>query len=179
MIRFTVRELLVIIAFAAMGIAALRIGGNLATTYMACVGVLCVGLIILALVGIDRNCAFAIGFTVPSLLYIGLVALSDKREFDPYAGRLPTSQLFRPIFASLSSTIYKDVVTEEIYPDYEPSSRFTSAAGNRISAYLSLHPSIFMMTAHATSALLLGLICGKFGSAVYYRQHLDTNSGEP
>ena len=179
MIRYSVRELLAIIAFAAMGIAALRTGANLATAYMTCVGVLCVGLVIIALVGINRIRAYAIGFTVASLLYLGLVALSDQRELNPYAGRLPTSQVFRPIYATLSSTIYKDVVTQEVYPDYDPSSRSLSTAGNMISGYASLHPTTFMMTAHAMIALLLGLIGGKFGSAVWYLQHSNTNTGEP
>jgi len=48
--------------------------------------------------------------------------LSDKRQnLIRMLERLPDvlQSFFVPSFASLSSTIYKDVVTEEIYPDYE------------------------------------------------------------
>jgi hypothetical protein len=174
--RFSVRELLLLFAVAAVGCAALRYANQWwlfaasAGTFLAMMA----GLVV-ALIDRGPRQAFAIGFVVWAAVYAAIVlsktvegANYPRRnvEFDPYSGALATTQLLRPLFESIVETEWIDPATGQIIAGYNP-----NQPAGRI-AYMRESPSRenFMQIAHCLWTLAAGYAGGKLGRWVYARR---------
>jgi hypothetical protein len=172
--RFSVRELIVLIAFFAFGIASLRAGGVLASITGFAGIVLIMALAITAFVGTGRLKSFSIGFILPLVVYAATVLLAKTNELDPYEGRLPTTQVLRYAHQVLVRKIWTDLKTGNVIPDFD-----ITKNPNRPVA-LDEYPdrSTFMPLAHMLLAMLIGWIGGKFALYIHQRQKAERVNGE-
>ncbi len=184
--QFSLRELLFVVLFAGLGLASLRAGGVLGsiTVFLAIVLTIC--LAIMAFVGRGQLQAFAIGYLIPVVAYAAIVLAVGKSELDPYEGKLPTSQLLKPMFRAIAKQTWINVMTGEVVPDYDPASvpnRMSGGGGGFSGSQMGLseYPDrpTFMSLGHMIIAIMFGYAGGKFGVAVHRRpQESRRNSAE-
>jgi hypothetical protein len=178
--QFSLRELLLLILSAGVAVATLRAGGILApaTIMLMMLATMCSGIV--AFVGRCRLRAAAMGFLVPVAMYSAIVWASGLRELDPYDGRLPTSRSLAPLFEALATRTWRDAITGEIDPDYDPAIVLRGGFGGGPPMVLHESPdrSSFMVLGHVLVAACLGYIGSKFAVGVHCWQNVDDEECE-
>lgn len=176
-LQFTLRELLIVIAFAALGLAALTTGGIVlaATVSLAVVVTMC--LAIIAFVGRASRQAFAIGFLIPVVTYAAIVLAVGKSELDPNFALLPTSKLLRLIYSAIAKQTWIDGFTGKVIVGYDPTkvSSLPNGFGYTSPTRLveSLEHGAFMTIGHLLIAMTLGYAGAKFAVLVHRRESKD------
>lgn len=184
-INISLRELIVIVAYCALGIAALRAGGWLAALVVFSGIVLVMALAIIAFVGTAQPKAFATGFLLSTLVYAATVIAAGNNELDPYDGRLPTTIVLRYAHHALVTTTWTDFATGKVVPDYDPAkdAQLGNGGGGFGGPSVMLQESpdrpTFMSTGHMLLAMMLGWVGGKFAIYVYRTQRPPQKCGEP
>jgi hypothetical protein len=173
--QITIRELMLLVLFAGLGIAGLSTGGVLASTTIGIAIILTTGFAIVAFVGRDQLRSLAIGFLVPVVGYAATVLSVGSSELDPYEGKLPTSKLLQPAFQFIVRTEYVNFMTGEPVPNYNPATDPTRGAGGGFGGTavgLKETPdrATFMSLAHVLLAMLFGYAGAKFAVWVHCRQ---------
>lgn len=165
-IQFTLRELLVVIAFAALGLAALSTGGVIGSIVVSLAMIVTMGLAIVAFVGRRSRQAFAIGFLIPVIVNATVMLVAGKSEFDLYAGQLPTTRLLRPMCAMVFKVAwYQGGI---FIPGYDRDNDPNHGAGM---TYLnSPQHETFMKLGHILIAMTLGYAGAKFAVIVHRRE---------
>lgn len=119
-LQFNLRELLFIVLFTGLGLGSLRVGGMLASAFVCVAVTMCLAIAIIAFVGRDHLKSFAIGFMIPLVAYGAAHFAIGESELDPYRGKLPTTQLLRPMFDSIVTRTWIDTSTGKELPNYDP-----------------------------------------------------------
>lgn len=174
--RITTRELLTLVAFVALAIGSLRIGGALATVTVGTVISFSMAMGIVALVSRNHRQAFAIGFIVPVLAYATIHLASGRDELNPHDNfALATTQAFRPVYEAFVSSTWVEAGTGKELPDYDPTANPVRHAGGgmlppgmpSVTTIETPKRTTFMVVAHSLLASLIGYAGAKF--AVYVR----------
>ena len=118
MLRFSLRQLLTLAVIIGVVLTSLRTGGLLASAVQTIGLVVFVVFAINALVGHGETKVFAIGFLIPSLLYVLMLTFSGA-ELDPYDRVLPTSTILRMMHEQLVVRTYSDM-QGNVVTDYDP-----------------------------------------------------------
>ncbi len=178
--HFSLRELLFVVLFAGLGLAALRAGGLLASLTLMLAITMTMCFAIVAFVGRRQLQAFAIGFLVPVVTYAGIVWAVGVSELDPYSGELPTSQLLQPVFEVIVTQAWVNITTGKIDPGYDPATDpnrnlgggggggFSGSSPMRISELPDRQT--FMCLGHVLIAMIFGYAGAKFAVGVHRRQ---------
>ncbi|HUY91094.1 MAG TPA: hypothetical protein VMV10_20315 [Pirellulales bacterium] len=169
-LQVSLRELLFLVLFAAIGLASLRAGGVVASivVMLAIVATMCFA--ILAFVGRHSIQAFAIGFLLPVIVYVAAILVVGKSELDPYAGKLPTSRLLRPMFRLMVKPTWTDMSTGQVVPDYDPDTDPGGYGAAPMAFSESLDRRTFMSLGHVLFAMMFGYAGAKFAVAVHREQ---------
>ncbi len=180
MIRFSLRELLVVIAFASMAFASLKFANDFWFASIAAVTMIVLfGSLILATIDRGPRQAFAIGFALTMVAY-GLMLMTGERttgsggtvysqniEFDQWQGHLPTTRLLRYVHMAVDRSEWLDP-NGKVIPNYDPQ---TWANGK----FREIPPrEILMPIGHCWWALILGYAGGHFARFVYGRRIRET-----
>jgi hypothetical protein len=174
-IRFTVRGLLAVIAFFAVAFASLKFANEIWLAILSSVALLLLmAIAIVAFVGLGAMRAFAIGYALCVVIYGGAVYVSEKDEFDPARGGLPTTLMLRPVFTGPVQHTYTDMSGKPMPRNYVPpqnSRRRTGFMSGGTIVLTAEHPSreVFMTIGHLLWAVILGFIGGQFAGFVYAR----------
>jgi hypothetical protein len=169
MFRLSLRELLTIVAFVAIGIASLKYANDFWLAVVAAVTMLSFfAVTIVAIVDGGPRQAFAIGFALTMLAY-GLILLTGRTtlgfggnsyskniEMDPYDGRLPTTRMLRYVHIAVTET--QEAVV---------GSPFSGMAKQVVE---KPQREILMPIGHCWWALVLGYAGGRFARWVYGRR---------
>jgi hypothetical protein len=176
LVRLSLREMLVLFALCATALVSLQfasagwemvVGALAALAFAAAV--------IVALVDRQAPQAFAIGFAVALTIYVAILAsqgslgaAGPNLEMNPDTGKLPTTQLLRPVFAAVADTRWIDFRTGKEVPNYDPNNPGPDMQ------YISMDErpqrGAFMRIGHCWWALVLGYLGGWFGRFVYLRR---------
>ena len=152
--------------------AALYLGGIPATVFSSMAFLVTTGFGILAFIGRENLRYFAIGFLIPVALYsVSLISIGQS-EFDPYDGKLPMTQIIRPVFDLVSKHEYIDM-NNNLIPNYDPAAH-KGPVGIRETPP---DRTIFMSSAHILLALLLGFAGGKFALWIGHIQNRTAGNG--
>ena len=201
MFRFSLRELLVVFLILGVTLAALRIGGLLASAVLLCGFIFLVAITINAFAGQGSTKTFAIGFLIPCAIYAAILLASGSRELDPYEGKVPTAPLLRYLHANVIAITYYDM-QGNVITDYDPTvhmvvygggpSSFVGGFGGgggggfggggggagmvpagktAVSSIEGIERATFMLIGHGIIALFCGWIGGK------YALHVSRPSG--
>lgn len=189
--RFSLRELLLLLGFVAVGCAALKYAGEAWVTALSAVVLLLFMLsAVSAVVDRGHRQALAIGFALCMGVY-GIPFSQENRELDPHAGRLPTTKLLKPLFTALVNGVYIDSSTGKIVPNYNPANTVYSLGGGGFGGggvaptgfpmgvyYLETPPrEKFMAVGHLLWALLLGYIGARLAGWIYIRRQREKDPG--
>lgn len=173
--KFTIRELLLMVSYAGVALTALRLGGVFASVVVLLFSIVTLGVAIIAFVGREQGKVFAIGYLVASVLYGGVHFASGSNELEPYSGRLATTRIIRPLFEAMAVGTWVDSETGEEIPNYDPSADPARYGGGGMSSGASMvtykeavDRSTFMTVAHMLFAALFGWLGGKFALYVHY-----------
>ena len=168
--RVSLREVLLLVSFLAVGCVALKYPNEWWWVALSSCTLL-VFLTALVAVLVDRGSrqAMAIGCAVCMATYGVLVWSSADREFDPYSGRLPTTQIMKPLFQAIVAVTYHDMNTGKLLADYDPSSAPTNAPLN-VYSLESPDRGQFMLISHLLWALLLAWFGARVACALYARR---------
>jgi hypothetical protein len=185
-LHVSLRELLLLVAFCAVGCAALKTAGNLWWTVLSAFTLLVVmGFALVAAIDRGPRQAFAQGFVIWVLIYSVLFFaqpsdasnLPISRELDPYTGRLPTTRLMLPLFKAMVTGRYVDLVTGQEVPNYDPNrpaaggtSGFGGGGLNGVSYEESPTREDFLSIGHLLWTLLLGYVGGHIARVIYLRR---------
>lgn len=176
--QFSLRELLCVVLFAGLGLAALRTGGMLASVMVFLAYLLLSALGIVVVVGRGPLQAFAIGFVIPVIIYGTVVYAMGSNELDPYAGKLPTTRWLLPVQKAMVQRTWIDMSTGQAVPDYDPATDTTDGnaggggfgGGRMMGISESPDRATFMGLAHLLLALLFGYAGAKFAVVLYRRR---------
>jgi hypothetical protein len=182
--QFSLRELLLVVLFAGLGLGSLRTGGLVAsiTVFLAIVLTMC--LAIVAFVGRERPQAFAIGCLIPVIVYAATVRAAGQSELDPYEAKLPTSRLLLPIFRVMAKQSWANTMTGEVVPDYNPATDPDPVGvggpfgGSLMALSESPDRPTFMLIGHILIAMMLGYAGAKLAVAVHRKQR-ESDGQEP
>ena len=177
MLTFSIRELLMIVAFLAFAAASLSIGGALAMAMSTIVGVCFGALSIVAIVARDQRQAFAIGFVLPFSLYVAIHYASEADELDPYNhSALVTTRAVQPIHRAIARQTWTEQLSGKVLPVFkldpytvpEPGADkiYVSHTGTAGSLTETPDRPTFMMVAHCLFASVLGYVGAKFAVVV-------------
>jgi hypothetical protein len=168
--RFSLRELLLLLAFFAIGCAALRyVGGLWLIGLSSCVLLLFMIAAVLASVDRGHRQAQAIGFALCVAIYGVLfwsapspMNVEVNPELDPEAGRLPTTKAMAPLFDLIVKGSYHDAMTGKEIAVPTPG----------LAVYFRETPDRgqFMATAHLLWMLLLGYLGSRVALWAYARR---------
>ncbi len=172
-LRFTLRELLLLLAFVAISCAALKYAVGLWLLGLSSgVLLLFMGAAVLAAVDRGQRQAQAMGFALCVAIYgilfwstFSLTNAGQNPELDPYSGSLPTSKALAPLFEAIVKRSYYDMNTgKEIAPPAPPN--FISRG------YVREKPDRgqFMATGHLLWMLLLGYLGSRVSLLAYARR---------
>ncbi len=169
LVQFSLRELLVGLGVAALGLAAMRYGGVLRDLLQTGCAVLVIFAMISALVDHGRRRAFAIGFVIAALAYSGLLFLQDGREFNFLTARFATSKMLRPIRESMVTERWVGGTAQSQNPG-------VSAAPRQGMAVIRSAPGAgnLLRAGHTLWTLFFGYLGGKAAVLVYYRRCQET-----
>jgi hypothetical protein len=171
--RFSLRELLLLLACFAIGCAALRYAGGLWLIGLSS-SVLLLFMIAAVLAAVDRGHrqAQAIGFALCVAIYGVLfwsapltTNVEQSPELDPYSGRLPTSKALAPLFEIIVKRTYHDMATGQEVAGL--------AAGLAIVQREIPDRGQFMATGHLLFALAVGYLGSRVALWAYARRHRD------
>jgi hypothetical protein len=175
-LRFTLCELLLLLAFVAIGCAALKYAGGMWLAGLSSVVLLLfMGAVVLAAVDRGNRQAQAIGFALCVAIYgvvfwstSSLTSAEQNPDLDPQAGRLPTSKALAPVFEAIVKRSYHDVTTgQETAP---PAPGFGGAYVREIP-----DRSQFMATGHLLFALAFGYLGSRVALWAYARRSRTSN----
>lgn len=190
--RLSLREMLLLVALAALAIASLKYADEAWLAIVAAVTMLAlIASLIIAAVDRGPAQAFAIGVALTMIAY-GLILTTGQStsgsggsvrsrniEFDQFAGRLPTTRLLRYVHAAVQRSEWVDPFTQKVIPNYDPKNPVIPGAGavagrgaaGRAASLREIPPrGIFMPIGHCWWALLLGYAGGLFARFVYHRR---------
>jgi hypothetical protein len=192
----SLRELLLFVALVAFAIVSLKFANDWIWTGLSMAAML-VFMAALVEAFIDRGArqAFAIGFVLCAGLYAAAVMASvawNGREFDPYAGSLPTTKLMRWPFERM---VLIEYLLVDANLQYNKSKRFStpqealayratlglppgsmgSGFGGGVGSSESPRREDFLGVAHVWWGLLLGYCGGRFAKFVYVRREQRAN----
>ncbi len=190
-LRISLQELLILVAFIALGCAALKYANDVWCTVLAAsVLLLVMAAAIAALVDRGRRQAMAIGFTVCAAIY-GVAFWSaplnnglQSRELDPYTGRLPTTGLLKPLYESMVRRTWYDFHTGQELPNFDPQKPQTTpgAGGGPYFASNIGSPNIgsqefpdrgqFMTVGHWLWVMLVSYCGARFAEWLYRRRQV-------
>ena len=187
----SLRELLILVALVGLACVSLKFANDwfwigLSTAAM----LLFMAAIVVAFIDRGSRQAFAIGFVLCAGMYAAAVALAtakNGREFDPYAGSLPTTKLMRWPFEKM---VLIEYLLMDANMQYDQSKRFpTSQEALAYRAKLGLPAGTmgaafgggvgasefplredFLGVAHVWWGLLLGYCGGRFAKLIYMRR---------
>lgn len=178
-IQISLRELLLLVAFFAIGCAALKTAGNVWWTVLSAFTLLVfMGFATVAAVDRGPRQSFALGFVICTAIYgvllgsqpaVGAVAPSN-RELDPYTGKMPTTKLLLPVFQAMMSVKWVDSKTGEEIPNYDPSQASVVSSGSFVSYSEAPHRQDFMAIGHLLWCVLFGYAGGHVARVVYLRR---------
>lgn len=179
--QFTIRELMSVVLFAAVGIAGLTTGGVVASAIVGLAIVATTCFAIVAFVGREQLRSFAIGFVIPVIAYAATVLSIGITELDPYAGKLPTTQLLRPAFQLIVRKSWVNMFTGQPVPNYNPATAPSSGGGGfggtpPIGLVETPDRTTFMSLAHAILAMIFGYAGAKFALWIHRRQSPEPKS---
>lgn len=99
--KFSSRELLVVFTFITLGLVSLRTGGFVVsiTVFFAIALGMCMA--ITAFVGRGQQQAFAIGFSIPVIIYAAILIAVGGSEFHSGFERLPTSRFLHLMYEAI------------------------------------------------------------------------------
>jgi hypothetical protein len=172
--QISIRELMILILFAAVGLGGLLTGGLLASAVIGVSAFLTTSIAIVAFVGHREIRVKAIGFLIPVIAYELTVLSLGASEFAPYTGRLPTTKFLQPVHRLMVRTAWIDMTTGKVVPDYNPAtdpSRNAGGAGGlggmggMMTVLETPDRAAFMSLAHVLLGKMFGYIGAKF--AVY------------
>jgi len=203
--QWSIRGLLVCMALVALAIVSLRLateGWRMAV--LTVLFVVFAAAVILAVVERGPRQAFAIGLALTITIYGSAIVLAGigvegrggytNREFNPAAGRLPTTRLMRPLFDAMAEVRWTEQSTGQVLSDSDaqkyqadPVAWVASPQGQRLSRggfpgiSMSETPSrsLFMTIGHTWWAILLGYCGGLFARFVYVRRTREQSSSNP
>jgi len=96
-LRFSILELLMLVTFVGLTLAGVMFGPPVSWIALALTIVLLHATAIDAFVAPARRRSFAIGFILPSIVYIGITISVGQTEYAAQLGKLPTTQLLQNI----------------------------------------------------------------------------------
>lgn len=172
-IQVSLRELLTIVAFVAIGTASLKVAGLLSSIFVGLALLLCMAMAVTAVVDRGPRQAFAIGFVLCALVYGTLVVASRSSEFQPQSGKLPTSQLLAPLYEMVVNRTWIDGMSGRELPNYQPDGRDGVVAANQLGIRLSTElpeREMFMTIGHILWGLIFSYAGGKFGQFTFARR---------
>lgn len=176
-VQWSLRELLVVVLVAGLGLASLRLGGVVGAITILLAIVLCMALGIVVFVGRREPQAFAIGFLVPVIVYAAIVLVAGRYELNPHIGVLPTTRAMSPIFESMVARTDVNIKTGQEVPELKAQDAIgaTSQGGGMATVGLSelRDRKTFMLLAHTLMGLAFGYVGGKFAVFVYRRQRRE------
>jgi hypothetical protein len=150
-VRFSIRQLLLLVAYVAVACISLRFAGPVWWTVLSGAGLLLfMGILVVALAGRGDHRTFAIGSAACVLTYGVLLFLMGNAELRSERGWMPTT--------IISQTVYRSTVTATTPPR---------------------HYAVFMRTAHLLWAALLGWIGGLFACFIDRRSELPRRDASP
>jgi len=196
---FSLRELLLLVAFFAVGCAALTFANEIWWMALATItGLACLVAAVVAVIDRGPRQAFAIGFIICAGLYFGLVAFPGRptgygpgnSELNTTGVNYPTSRLL--LFEQVVETTWIDPATGQVIPNYQPPNQppnqppatpgFSPGGAysppGSVFGRLQPNPETFMRIGHALWILLFGYVGGRFGRFVYKRRINDATPSE-
>jgi hypothetical protein len=157
--RFTIRELLLLLAAVAVGCAALKYAGELWYVVVGNITLLTLVLaVIVVAVDRGRNQAAAIGVAL-SLAWYGLIFMTPR-------GELPSEKILQALYWTIVVEGHVDPATGQEVPG-DP---LNPPAGVTVTVFRRPDFEYFLPIGHLLCALLLGFIGGRFASWVYDRR---------
>jgi hypothetical protein len=183
--RLSLRGLLLFVAAAAVGSAALRFAND--WWLAGAVGALLITITtaaIVAVVGLGARKAGAAGFTIAAGIYLFLALLfsagylprNANPEFDPYIGRLPTTQLLRPAFAMTVSYWTTDLRTGEELPSKPPLNPRQLVSFSGVLIRERPDRGHFMQIGHCLWAMVMGFLGSRFAQFVHGRREREESN---
>ena len=172
--QISIRVLLAIVAFIALGTAAVLSGGFSSPLFLATVFIASSAILINSFVATGRTKAMSIGFAIPIALYAGALAFCGDREFVRDSGNFPTTKLFGFVYEFAYDPIYTDIRTGKVVPNYDPSTAPTFG-GPTITGGVAMtdkYPdwSEFMEIAHGIAVLVFGSFGALYAGWLFGRQ---------
>ncbi|WP_425397656.1 hypothetical protein [Aeoliella sp.] len=174
--RFSIRELVAVVAAVGLGLSAFKLGGMTLSVFSALVAMGTLAAIIVGLVGTGAWRAFGIGFAIGTAGYLVLHLLSPLSASDDQFLSGEATRLARRYF---QRTFYINRETgEQAEPD-DPRVQPNPATMPFTRWRRVTQPSTSDLTAavHTMLALLLGYLGGKFASAVFRVQSGNRTDG--
>lgn len=189
-VRFSIGELLALILFAGVGLAAMRNGGATAAAFLFLALLAFMATAIVAFVGVGSARAFAIGFAVSAAIYAGVTYAGGAAELDPAIGALPTTKALAPVREAMTARHYVDLGSGKTLTAAEYEALATNGpqggggfgGGFGAAAVVVIEtPDVatLMTVGHALIALALGYLGGKFAEAVDRRAGLAVRARSP
>ena len=165
--QVSLRELLTIVAFVAIGTASLKVGGLLATGFIGLAILLSMMMAITAFVDWGPRRKFAIGFAVCMLMYVLIVYASSVRP-QPYS--MPTSRWLNAWYEAVVQRKWVDQYSGRELPNFDPEEHSLEGV-----TFESEHPErrTFMVVGHLLWAIGLGYGGGKFSQYTDARRRRD------
>ena len=127
MMRFSqisMREWIALVMFTCISVAALSYGGVCQSLFSSLAFLVLVAMIICAFVGTGELRVYSIGFVVPVIFYLVSIFLiggtDDHGQLDP-SYKLPTTNLFAPLYGVFVKHEYVDSATGAVVENYEGS----------------------------------------------------------
>ena len=164
MARFSIRGLLIVVAFVAVACAALKYAGPVSWTILSAAGVLLlIASTIVAFIGKGEQRAKAIGTAVCIAIYGILVCLFYPPESNPSGPMLPTTRLTLLLAEYLANHGLGSEATKFIYEGVD----FTRVIDLRAR----------VIVGHLLWTMLFGFLGSVFAGFVYHRSHPPDSEG--
>jgi hypothetical protein len=183
LVQWSLRELLVLVFFAGLAFASFPLAGGIVWSVTVMLSFfVCTGLAILCFVGRRELRAFSIGFVIPVVAYACVMLAVGQNELDPYNGKLLTSRALRPVYETVVTRKWVDLLTQKEVPSDDPRVATQQTMGGVMTGVglsESLDRPPFMALGHLLFALAFGYVGGKFAVAVYRRQQRGDSHAEP
>ena len=179
--QISMREWIALVMFTCISVAALSYGGVCQSLFSSLAFLVLVAMIICAFVGTGEFRVYSIGFVVPVIFYLVSIFLiggtDDYGQLDP-SYKLPTTNLFAPLYGVFVKHEYVDSATGAVVENYEGSivgvgaptglgapTGFGASGGVFLRQNVSM--ASFMASAHGCCALALGWAGARFALWVY------------
>ena len=169
--QFGLKEFLLFVSLASVALCGMAMGGVASAVAESLIWMLFAISLITAAVARGLLQSRAIGFIIPVCIYALPLFVLAENEFDPYGGKMPTTQISKHAFELMAHREWINQLTGERMPaDFDP------YANNNPSFYVkeSLSRLEFMRSAHVLWALLFGFV----GAQLAVWLHKATRSTE-